>query len=127
DRGSGSRRTLPGRSLDRPGPVSLHEPAVGVQLAVGAQVLDDVPVDRAAVRPAGERVRVADREMDGAVDLLVERDVLHVALNARVTADAELAQPARAVAGVKRLEQELLARIRRGLDDPAARELEADA
>ena len=37
-------------------------------------------------------------------------DVLHEALDARVAADAELAEPARALVGVERLDQELLAR-----------------
>ena len=48
------------------------------------------------VLAAGERVRVADREVDRAVDLLVERDVLHEALDAGVAADPELAEPPRA-------------------------------
>src|SRR4051812_40382406 len=94
---------------DLPGAVLLDELAVGVQLTAGAQVFDDVPVDRARVRATRERVRVADGEMHGAVDLLVERDVLHVALDARVAADAELAEPARPLVGIERLDQELLA------------------
>src|SRR5436309_3175037 len=63
-----------GPALDQPGPIALDEPAVCVQLAARAEVLDDVPVHGADVRAAGERVRVADREVHGAVDLLVEAD-----------------------------------------------------
>ena len=63
----------------------------------------------ADVRAAGRGVGVADREVDRAVDLLVEADVLREALDARVAADPELAEPARALVGVERLEQEVLA------------------
>ena len=47
----------------------------------------------------------ADGEVDRAVDLLVEQRVLRVALDARVAADAELAEPARALVGVERRDQ----------------------
>jgi hypothetical protein len=43
-------------NLERPAAVLLHEPVVGVDPAVAAQVLDDVPVDRAAVGAAGRAV-----------------------------------------------------------------------
>ena len=50
---------------------------------------------------------------------------LHVALDPRVAADAELPQPTRAVVGVEYFEQELLSQLRRRDDDPAVLELEA--
>src|SRR5581483_6466037 len=112
-------------SSDPPGAVLLDETAVDVDPAVRAQVLDDVPVDRARVRAARGGVRVADREMHGAVDLLVEPDVAHEALDARVAADAELAEPAGAFVRAARLDQELLVRPCARLDDPTAFEHEA--
>ena len=54
---------------------------------------------------------------------LVECDVLHVALDPRVAADAELPQPTRAVVGVEYFEQELLSQLRRRDDDPAVLDL----
>src|ERR671937_3089393 len=62
----------------------------------------------------------ADREVDGAVDLLVEERVLHVALDPAVAADPELAEDARAVVAVELVEEDVLAARRRGLDDAAA-------
>ena len=107
-----------------PAAVLLHELAVGVDPAAVPQVLDHVPVDAADVRAAGRGVGVADREVDRAVDLLVEADVLREALDPRVAADPELAEPPRALVGVERPEQELLAVGGARLDDPAALEHE---
>ena len=70
---------------------------------------------------------VAEREVDGAVDLLVEEGVLHVARDAGVAADPELAEAPRALVGVERLEQEVLVRLGGRVDDPAALEAQADA
>src|SRR5439155_1851787 len=103
-RGCGRRERL-----ELPASVLLHEHAVRVELPVAAKILDDVPVDAAHIRAAGGAVGVADREVDGAVDLLVEADVLREALDARVAADAELAEPARAFVGIERSQQEGLA------------------
>ena len=64
---------------------------------------------------------LADGEVDRAVDLLVEERVLHVARDAGVAADPELAEPARAVVGVEHLEQEVLVRARGRLDDAGRR------
>ncbi len=58
-------------------------------------------------------------------DLLVEERVLHMPLDARVAPDPELAQPACALVGVERAEQELLVARRRGVDDATALEAEA--
>src|SRR5439155_17372332 len=60
------------RRGEHPLAVPLHDLAVEVQLPAAAQVLDDVPVDRAVVRPARDGVAAPEREVHGAVDLLVE-------------------------------------------------------
>src|SRR5205085_7650235 len=91
------------------------------------QVLDHVPVNGADVLSPDERKAVADCEMDGAVDLLVEERVLHVLLDARVVADSELAQHASALVRVERRDQELLVAVGGRLDDPAALVAEPDA
>src|SRR5262249_41527661 len=52
--------------------------------------------------------------------------VLHVARDAGVAADAELAEPARALVGVEHLEQEVLVGVGARVDDPAALEAQAD-
>ena len=67
--------------------------------------------------PAGLGIGHADREVDRAADLLVEQDLLGEAVDAVVGADAQLTQPARAIVGVERLEQELLVSLRGGVDD----------
>ena len=54
------------------------------------------------VRAAGLGVAVADREVDGAADLLVEEDRADRAVDAEVGADAELAEEARAGVRVER-------------------------
>ena len=57
-----------------------------------------------------------------------KRDVLHEALDARVAADAELAEPARALVGVERLRRRNSSpRARRGVDDAAVPEDEPRA
>src|SRR6185437_5949561 len=63
----------------------------------------------------------------GAVDLLVEERVLHVLRDARVATDAELAEPPGAVVEVEHLDEEVLVRLGRGLDDLALLELQANA
>ena len=92
----------------QPRPVLLHDLAVELDPPALAQVLDDVPVDRALVRAAEPRDARAEREVDGAVDLLVEERVPHVPRDPGVAADPELAEPARALVGVEQLEEELL-------------------
>ena len=54
--------------------VLLDDLAVGAQPAARAEVADHVPVHGALVRPAGLRIGAAEREVDGAADLLVEQD-----------------------------------------------------
>src|SRR5205823_6309682 len=105
---------------EQPFPVLLDDFAVAQELPARAQVLDHVPVDDALVLAAERREARADREVDGAVDLLVEERVLHVALDAAVAADPELAEDACTFVAVERLEEDVLAPRRRSLDDAAA-------
>src|SRR2546427_9854588 len=78
--------------LDEPAAALLDELAVELQLSALAQVLDDVPVELADVLAAYLRQAVPEREVDGAVDLLVEKRVLHVLGDPRIAADPELAE-----------------------------------
>src|SRR6476620_2924907 len=89
-----------------PDAVFLHDLAVELDAPTKTEVLDDVPVDRRDVR-AAEELPVAEREVDGSVHLFVEVDVPHVAVNAGVAADPELANAARAFVGVECCDQEV--------------------
>src|SRR5918999_1180232 len=121
------RRSIDAVTSDQPASVLLHRLAVELEPAAGAQVLDDVPVHGAHIRAAEEREAVADGDVGGAVDLLVVGDVLHVARDPGVAADAELADAPRALVGVERGEQEVLVALGRGVDDAPALEAEANA
>ena len=63
--------------------------------------------------------------MHRAVDLLVEGGVLHEPLNTGVAADPELAEAPCALVGVERVDQEVLAGARGGVDDAPRLEHEA--
>ena len=80
-----------------------------VMPAAAAQVADEVPVQRGLVLAAGLGVRAAEREVDGAADLLVEEDRADRALDAEVRADAELAEEPRAGVGRERALEVLVA------------------
>ena len=107
--------------------VALDELAVAPELAARAQVLDEVPVDRALVRRAREGVARAYGEMDRAVDLLVEERVSHVPRDPGIAADPELAEPPRALVRIENREQMVFAVGRARSDDDAAPELEPRA
>src|SRR5581483_8500709 len=113
--------------LPHPSTVLLDDLAVQLDPPAAAELLDHVPVDRAPVLAADEREAGADREMDGAVDLLVEERVPRVPLDPGVAADPELAEAARALVGVERGEQELLVPRRRRVDDLARLEAQPHA
>src|SRR6476646_4227307 len=124
---SDASRTSRRRFLDQPAAAFLHGFAVQLDArALVAHLLDDVPVELADVRAAHVGQAVAEREVDGAVDLLVEERVLHVPRDAGIAADPELAEAAGALVEVELLEQELLVRLRRGVDDVPALEPEPD-
>src|SRR5207244_11407151 len=123
-RRAAARTARRARPSDTPLAVLLDELAVDPELAPAAQVLDHVPVDGAPVAAAEVGEAGADREVDGAVDLLVEERVLHVPPDAAVAADPELAEPARTLVRLEHGEQEVAAVLGAGLDDPPAPELE---
>ena len=109
-------------------PILLHDGSVELDARSGrTQVLDEIPVDTRLVDAAEIRVAVPERDVHGAVHLLVEERVLHVARDARVAADPELAEPARALVGVEHLQQELLVGGGGGVDDASAVEAEPDS
>ena len=115
-----------GRKLMFPAAVLLHDGPVELDPSSLSHVLDDVPVDRALVRAAEVREAAAEREVDGAVDLLVEEGVLHVTRDAGVAADAELAEAACPVVRVEHLEQVRLVRSGAGVHDAPLLEPEAN-
>ena len=107
--------------------VLLEDLAVDVDRAAVAQVLDHVPVQGGLVAAAGFRIGLAEGEVDAAADLFVEQDVLDELLDAVVGANAELAEPPRAVVHVEHRAQELLVLLGGRLDDLAFPEDEPDA
>src|SRR5204862_4981887 len=93
-------QTRPG-SDPYPGAILLDDLAVQLDATAATEVLDQVPVQRADVRPADLRVAGADREVDRARHLLVEEDVPHRPCDPRVAADPELADDACALVEVE--------------------------
>src|SRR3954453_21203353 len=71
------------------------ELAVGVDLALLAQVADQVPVQARAVPAARLREPGAERDVDRAADLLVEEDVAREAVDLVVEPERALAEEAR--------------------------------
>src|SRR5690349_15860394 len=71
--GGAAPRPAPSAGPADPAPVD-HDLAVGPHRPALAEVDDQVPVDGALVRPAGLRIRGAERQMDRPPDLLVEED-----------------------------------------------------
>src|SRR5262245_23320695 len=107
------RPTMVAKTSKLPGSAFLHDfPVQFDAAAVEAHVLDDVPMDLAVVRSSHLGKAVAERQVDGAVDLLVEQRVLHVACDARVAADSELAEEPRSLVTVEDLVQERLVHLR---------------
>src|SRR5581483_11247857 len=134
----GSRRTsraplsdvsgeCPQTRLDQPGPVLLDDLAVQLDPPALAQILDQVPVERADVLAADVRVALTERHVDRAGHLLVEEDVARRARDPLVAADPELADEARAVVHRQRREQRLLALLGVRVLDPTRAERQPDA
>ena len=79
--GSGASRSIryasapPSGEVAEEAAVALDQHAVGVDLAALAQVAHEIPVQRALVGAAGDRVRGAERHVHRAADLLVEQRV----------------------------------------------------
>ena len=70
---------------------------------------------------------VAERQVDGATDLLVEEDLAGELLDAVVGPDADLAEDPGPRVGVERLDDVVLVRASGDVDDAAGLELEPDA
>src|SRR5213083_2417087 len=102
------------------------ELAVGVDLAVLAEVADHVPVQRRLVRAAELLERGAERNVHRPADLLVEERVAGEAVDLVVEAERDLAEPARAVVHRQQRVEELAAVPGFGADDAAGLEPEAD-
>src|SRR5438034_8431378 len=107
------------KGLDEPAAVFLDDLAVQLDAAAATEVLDQVPVQRADVRPTDLRVTGADCEVDRACHLLVEQGVSHRPRDPRVAADPELADEARTLVEVEGGDQLGLALLGRRILDPA--------
>src|SRR4030095_6047186 len=88
---AGGRTPAAPYGLVDPDAVVLDDLAVQFDVAAGAQVLDDVPVDSGRVRAPEVFEASAERDVDGAVHFFVEVDVARVAVDAGIAADAPLA------------------------------------
>src|SRR4029079_5143553 len=111
-RRSGAGGAGSARASEQPRTVLLDNLAVELDPRAGhPQVLDDVPVDAGRGGPADVRHTVAQRKVHRSVDLLVEERVAHVPGDARVAADAELAEAPRAGVGVEHLDEVRLGRL----------------
>src|SRR5205085_3889661 len=93
-RSSPSRPTTRWRRSRREHAALLHHLAIGRQAAALAKVADEIPVHGGLVDAAGLRIGAAEREVDGAADLLVEQDRADRAVDPGIRSDADLAQPA---------------------------------
>ena len=110
-RDRGCRPTNRRLALD-PDAVFLHEPAVGIDATTVAQVLDDVPVDRAHVRSRRSRCRSCRRAKWTVPSIFSSKATFFMnRWIPRVAADPELTETAGAIVGRERLEQELLAAL----------------
>src|SRR4029077_13275430 len=119
-------RLIP-NGLDQPSSVLFVYLAVKFDAAAVPEVLDQVPVKGADVRPTDLGIAGAHGEVDRAGHLLVVEDVSHRPREAVVAADPELADEARALVDVERGLELGLALLRRGLVDPSLAEGQPDS
>src|SRR5438132_1035141 len=115
ERETGGRHTLLARAVQKL-PVAIDELAVRIDLAAGAEVADQVPVERRAVEAARLWIRGSEREVHRPADLLVEERVAREHRHGLVHAERELPHAPGPVVHRDHLPQELLAAGRRGLD-----------
>src|SRR5437870_13536855 len=101
--------------------------AIGVDLAVLAQVADHVPVQRRLVGAAELLERGTERDVHRPADLLVEERVAGEAVDLVVEPERNLAEPARTVVEVEHRVEERRALASLGLHDPALLEAKPDA
>src|SRR5205807_2990814 len=101
--------------------------AVGTKPPTGAEVADQIPVQRRAVASARLRIRAAEGKVHGAGHLLIEQHKTGGAVDARVGPDSKLAETPRAGVGGERGTQVLLAAIGARGYDRTFTECELDA
>src|SRR4029077_5140012 len=99
----------------------------GVDLALLAQIADEVPVQRRLVLRAEVGEARAEREVHGAADLLVEERVLREPVDLVVQSEGDLPEPTRASIHREQRVEVLAAARGLGLDDRSALEAEPDA
>src|SRR5581483_351741 len=102
------------------------ELAVGVDLAVLAEIADQVPVERRPVLASRLGEPGAERDVDRAADLLVEEDVARKAVDLVVEPERALAEVARLAVHVEQRVQVVAAPRRLGGDHAAALEAQPD-
>src|SRR5260221_1762877 len=107
--------------------VFLHHHAIDFEPAAEAEVADEVGVDGGFVYAARLGVAGADRQVDGAANLLVEQDLAGAAFGPVVVADPEPAEAGGAGVGVERFQQVLPAALGVGIDDHTGLEAQANA
>src|SRR5919204_1077240 len=98
-------------------PRSPDELAVGVDLALGTEVADEIPVQPRVVHAAELLESRAERDVHRPTDLLVEEDVLREAVDLVVHPEGHLTEPASAVVQAEHGVEELAAPGGLGGDD----------
>src|SRR6266566_3658628 len=106
--------------------VAIDELAVRIDLAAGAEVADQIPVERRAVEAARLRIRGSERKVHRPADLLVEEGVAGEHRHGLVQAEREFPDSPGPIVHRNHLAQELLAAGRRGLDHLARFEAKPD-
>src|SRR5919198_1828439 len=102
------------------------ELAVGVDLTLGTQVTDEVPMQARVVESAELLEGRAERDVHGAADLLVEERVIGEAVDLVVQTERDLAETARALVHLQEGIEEGAAAPSLRLHDPSALEPQSD-
>src|SRR5436305_13418883 len=100
--------------------------AVGVDLALGAEIADEIPVQRGVIHAAELLERRAERDVHRSADLLVEEDVLREAVDLVVHPDGDLSEPARPRVEAEHRVEDLAAARRLCRDDAAVLDARPD-
>src|SRR2546426_9842909 len=103
-----------------------HELAVGVDLAIRAEVADHVPMQARLVAAAELLEAGPEREVHRAADLLVEQDVAREAVDLIVETEGGLTEDAGALVHVEERLQIVVPDPRLGLDDASVGEAQAN-
>src|SRR2546428_7824015 len=102
-----------------------HELAVGVDLAIRAEVADHVPMQARLVAAAELLEARPEREVHRAADLLVEQDVAREAVDLIVETEGGLTEDAVALVHVEERLQIVVPDPRLGLDDASVAEAQS--